>query len=296
MYALIFANAMLFLSTLSLRRATFGLGTPSILPQFLSTLSLRRATLPSSCNVNTIFISIHALLAESDLSMSAPRVPIITFLSTLSLRRATHFGFLWPSRVRHFYPRSPCGERPGRIWSTAFAWYFYPRSPCGERPWQRGSRITYVEISIHALLAESDARRVLGFVAPDISIHALLAESDRARYMCPLCVKNFYPRSPCGERLLSLRLPTWAATISIHALLAESDVNEIPYQRKINHFYPRSPCGERHAGCNLLLAVFHFYPRSPCGERPENPCTAFWSAYISIHALLAESDGRPYTH
>ena len=33
-------------------------------------------------------------------------------------------------------------------------------------------------ISIHALLAESDARRALGFVDPDISIHALLAESD----------------------------------------------------------------------------------------------------------------------
>ena len=37
-----------------------------------------------------------------------------------------------------------------------FRSYFYPRSPCGER----------------------HARRALGFVDPDISIHALLAESD----------------------------------------------------------------------------------------------------------------------
>ena len=78
-----------------------------------------------------------------------------------------------------------------------------------------------------------------------ISIHALLAESDtsprsRLRQLC-----NFYPRSPCGERLggareefaeriflstLSLRRATLAMAgytkaeiISIHALLAESD-------------------------------------------------------------------------
>ena len=96
MYALIFANAMLFLSTLSLRRATFGLGTPSILPQFLSTLSLRRATCPcqrracrlshfyprSPCGERRILvfcgpqgsgISIHALLAESDPEESGQR-------------------------------------------------------------------------------------------------------------------------------------------------------------------------------------------------------------------------------
>ena len=55
---------------------------------------------------------------------------------------------------------------------------FYPRSPCGERPWQRGSRVTYVEFSIHALLAESDHSR----------------RSRKQRHSI------FYPRSPCGER------------------------------------------------------------------------------------------------
>ena len=33
---------------------------------------------------------------------------------------------------------------------------FYPRSPCGERPHPIGVLITVIEISIHALLAESD--------------------------------------------------------------------------------------------------------------------------------------------
>ena len=38
--------------------------------------------------------------------------------------------------------------------------------------------------------------------AQQISIHALLAESDRVVTAFPGSVDNFYPRSPCGERLL----------------------------------------------------------------------------------------------
>ena len=102
----------------------------------------------------------------------------------------------------------------------------------------------------------------------EISIHALLAESDRKRCQSRPDSRNFYPRSPCGERLttlttsrrteqflstLSLRRATGSnpvskikAGISIHALLAESD--------------------------------------TPAGKvRP-------WASHISIHALLAESD------
>ena len=57
--------------------------------------------------------------------------------------------------------------------------------------------------------------------------------------------KNFYPRSPCGERPpLTSRTKTIAA-ISIHALLAESDSNESSEHTNNGNFYPRSPCGER---------------------------------------------------
>ena len=67
-YALKLANAMLFLSTLSLRRATPK--NPMIcidkIP-FLSTLSLRRATTYFDTSSIDDLISIHALLAESDL-------------------------------------------------------------------------------------------------------------------------------------------------------------------------------------------------------------------------------------
>ena len=56
---------------------------------FLSTLSLRRATNGHQGAGQAVLISIHALLAESDVA-----------------------GAIVTSRAGHFYPRSPCGERP----------------------------------------------------------------------------------------------------------------------------------------------------------------------------------------
>ena len=79
-------------------------------------------------------------------------------------------------------------------------------------------------ISIHALLAESDLIALFDFpIVPVISIHALLAESDK-RYIKRL-LRNiyFYPRSPCGERLVLILSIYLVGGISIHALLAESD-------------------------------------------------------------------------
>ena len=80
------------------------------------------------------------------------------FLSTLSLRRATTGYPLDIPEPKHFYPRSPCGER--RVVHVA-------QDPSPGR------------ISIHALLAESDPAGNGGSGSiTAISIHALLAESD----------------------------------------------------------------------------------------------------------------------
>ena len=57
-------------------------------------------------------ISIHALLAESDCFDPLETLIILIFLSTLSLRRATHIVGGAGDNSIHFYPRSPCGERP----------------------------------------------------------------------------------------------------------------------------------------------------------------------------------------
>ena len=79
---------------------------------FLSTLSLRRATQWEGMKSLSEIISIHALLAESDARNTSIAGLITSFLSTLSLRRAT--CPLDPQAIypNYFYPRSPCGERP----------------------------------------------------------------------------------------------------------------------------------------------------------------------------------------
>ena len=135
MHALIFANLVLFLSTLSLRRATLFFGRDASKPRisihallaesdksvingimerdnFYPRSPCGERPLLKSSLLQSQFISIHALLAESDTSP----IPAVT-------------------RVANFYPRSPCGER---LLSA------YVRVTQRQR------------ISIHALLAESD--------------------------------------------------------------------------------------------------------------------------------------------
>ena len=193
------------------------------MPPFLSTLSLRRATFPISAHRFDGGISIHALLAESDLPIFMRQSTVTEFLSTLSLRRATHCKLNWhngkiisihallaESDMNPMISFDACGlflstlslRRATKI-HRQFPRQspdFYPRSPCGERRRFRASLSAVVTISIHALLAESD-EMVLN-VSPSLV--------------------NFYPRSPCGERHDMCEFATLGA-ISIHALLAESD-------------------------------------------------------------------------
>ena len=78
-----------------------------------------------------------------------------------------------------------------------------------------------------------------------ISIHALLAESDVEEVSGDTWTRDFYPRSPCGERHNINSSVNTADQISIHALLAESDVLALYSCGGAFDFYPRSPCGER---------------------------------------------------
>ena len=125
--------------------------------KFLSTLSLRRATQHQHKQKRAHVISIHALLAESDDTYIVMEATEVEFLSTLSLRRATAFRSPRIALMVDFYPRSPCGERLLALGAvTSPAVNFYPRSPCGERPEAPVLEALSKEISIHALLAESD--------------------------------------------------------------------------------------------------------------------------------------------
>ena len=124
-----------------------------------------------------------------------------------------------------------------------------------------------------------------------ISIHALLAESDRTRSAARATFTRFLST-------LSLRRAT---------------LRSCPASSRRRYFYPRSPCGERQdiyiiwecmskflSTLSLRRATqdvwspqacaCDFYPRSPCGERPGAVFCFFFLVFISIHALLAESD------
>ena len=191
---------------------------------FLSTLSLRRATnLRVVDGSRSSIISIHALLAESDLCRHLRSVPKLLFLSTLSLRRATaNVGGNSKMHI-NFYPRSPCGERrrkgvetmvehaisihallaesdkKGSGKSTTLT-NFYPRSPCGER---------LIQIKDTPKTRNFYPRSPCGERQPENPIIAY--DND------------FYPRSPCGERRRGGVACYLDNIISIHALLAESD-------------------------------------------------------------------------
>ena len=79
-------------------------------------------------------------------------------------------------------------------------------------------------ISIHALLTESDLFYCFFALCYVISIHALLTESDHNVYRdFGASRPNFYPRSPYGERPIVPVELTTLVNISIHALLTESD-------------------------------------------------------------------------
>ena len=145
----------------------------------------------------------------------------------------------------YFYPRSPCGERPGPKSITPDRYYFYPRSPCGERHGFEGGQQFIGDISIHALLAESDHAPNRRPCHCNNFYPRSPCGERRNQSIISQANRNFYPRSPCGERreptafrtphqrflsTLSLRRATVSCNyfpfdmaISIHALLAESD-------------------------------------------------------------------------
>ena len=109
------------------------------------------------------------------------------------------------------------------------------------------------EISIHALLAESDRLYRPARPLQGISIHALLAESD-VHYDHDDVMRLIFLSTLSLRRATGCRTSkTQSFMISIHALLAESDPQPAQLHSFQPYFYPRSPCGERQASSNTLL-------------------------------------------
>ena len=145
-------------------------------------------------------ISIHALLAESDLYinnlLTETAISIHALLAESDL--ATYSS---ADSCTDFYPRSPCGERQPWCAYRIRQRYFYPRSPCGERPYHDNYLSLGNFISIHALRAESDRHH--GFLWPArVRFRSTLSlrRATVASVLETCGPRYFYPRSPCGER------------------------------------------------------------------------------------------------
>ena len=175
------------------------------------------------------------------------------FQSTLPLRGATGYVSPWSPMGRHFNPRSPYGERPGKAGKVGKeaqfqstlplrgaticraggdrpAHNFNPRSPYGERQVFPGQKVINKEFQSTLPLRGATMKRASRRPKSCISIHAPLTGSDPSGF---LLFRNFH--------------------ISIHAPLTGSDH---PSSRRCwnpGDFNPRSPYGER-----LSSFVFSF--------------------------------------
>ena len=80
-------------------------------------------------------------------------------------------------------------------------------------------------------------------------------------------VRDFNPRSPCGER--PLLVPDTFSMVKFQSTLplrgATRGVTVIGCAS--GYFNPRSPCGERRVPAPTPSRCRYFNPRSPCGER-----------------------------
>ena len=190
---------------------------------FLSTLSLRRATCPGRIWSTAFAISIHALLAESDVAQGSFAGYKMNFYPRSPCGERP-FRQLQSALRGYFYPRSPCGERRRRSVKLFRQNYISIHALLAESDKRfHAADISARRISIHALLAESDMsglrhKCAIFYFYPrspcgerqefvpeevknyEISIHALLAESDRVLEVTRNAHTDFYPRSPCGER------------------------------------------------------------------------------------------------
>ena len=125
---------------------------------------------------------------------------------------------------------------------------------------------------------------------------------------------HFYPRSPCGERRVHYDNYNLHCVISIHALLAESDppvrdiiqwegifLSTLSLRRATTHKSAKSNKAHEFLSTLSLRRATFYFEKTAIIKRflstlSLRRATFFarclcWGLNISIHALLAESDG-----
>ena len=213
----------LFLSTLSLRRATVDALKLADAMLFLSTLSLRRATLLSTQS-NHNFAGFYPRSPCGERPTTTITICIVSkFLSTLSLRRATQAQLLkivpHGVSIHALLAESDETQKPKPTRQNQFLSTLSLRRATS----QSSAKSTPAEVSIHALLAESDSTTTITICIASkflstLSLRRATNGHDQAPYRVAFLStlslrratrgghvgksrsKRFYPRSPCGER------------------------------------------------------------------------------------------------
>ena len=177
-FSLAYRTDILFLSTPSVWRATFGSGLSLANLLFLSTPSVWRATIGGHLLHPAAEISIHALRVEGD---ERDMIGLSVYHISIHALRVE-------------------GDRCSRSGSSA-AGYFYPRPPCGGRPRSKPPISTSSAISIHALRVEGDEMFEEWFFSSWVFLST--PSVWRATELSTEEVHHdeyFYPRPPCGGR------------------------------------------------------------------------------------------------
>ena len=213
-------------------------------------------------------ISIHALCEEGDVEVSDGKGSTSLFLSTPSARRATVILKLWQYRLQNFYPRPLRGGRQA----------------CGASP------LPAMQISIHALCEEGDAKSTWPDVSTRISIHALCEEGDGTVCLEQSRTTYFYPRPLRGGRRSGCPASRCCRRYFYPRPLRGGRPARPGLQRQGSNFYPRPLRGGRLAYALIGSALIVFLS-TPSARR----ATYAWGAVtepeqISIHALCEEGD------
>ena len=106
----------------------------------------------------------------------------------------------------------------------------------------------------------------------------------------PATSRNFYPRSPCGERRIHYDNYNLHCVISIHALLAESDTIFLTIYQERQGISIHALLAESDVCLKLLAMNIVISIHALLAESDALGLLGWLRVLISIHALLAESD------
>ena len=189
------------------------------------------------------------------------------------------------STLRYFNPRSPCGERPRSAMSNAVSTNFNPRSPCGERRASRLAPCAHTDFNPRSPCGERHARTwdndlvsqfqptlpvrgataqngIIKWEVKHISTHAPRAGSDPEHMQYLRREAYFNPRSPCGERLMSL--PPFSTSVVFQPTLPVRGATQLhQWSVYVVEFQPTLPVRGATRIDRKRLRIFVFQPTLP---------------------------------